>query len=177
MSKERKPAPEKFTIEDVVASAKEATLLAGGHQPTIVVEGSQQHAILTIEQLADTHEGRVDQIAMAGWLVGSASSIGVLEQVFLVTEAWVSHREEGKEPVLPPSADPQRKEVLIIASYNISEDKTDMRMLEMIRDKEDKLIDLIPHPVSMESGASVQAPLLMAFVQGYIIGLMEPPTV
>jgi hypothetical protein len=173
--KEQEPKPHHLTIEVLTEIASEAALSLGGHQPTIVVEGVDKTLVTKITELAESHEGRLFQMYSAGWIVAQSGQIGILEQVFLVTEAWLSLREPDHDPQLAPSEDSRRKEVLIISAYTINQDKVDIRIKEMIRDEDGTLSALQTIDFPNEEGMSYDAPLLTHFVLGYAMGLMETP--
>lgn len=175
MNKEREPRREKLTMESMTTMVKETALRSGGHAPTLFVEGSQETVIMIIEELEATHEGRLDQMRYAGWMTGSSGIAGTLEQVFYVSEAWLSKRDKDREITLPPSQDPNRKEVMIISMLNTNQAKVDVRLMEMIRDENDALIALQPYQVPETEGISFDVPLLHAFLEGYVFGLMQPP--
>ena len=167
MDQERVKIPQLIPFEEVVRIAKETVLRDGYHLPTLVVEGSREPAILQIAGLANTHEGRVVQLYSAGVELGLGGQLGRLRQVILVTEGWMSMGQDGQEPVLPPSLDPNRKEVLIIAGHNLTLDQTQMVLFGMVRNKRQKLIgltDLTRSNTGVQEGESL---LLQAFIQGY----------
>lgn len=167
---EHERQPENFTLEDVTQLAKEIALESGVHVPTLIVEGSGPSVIAQLPDMPDTHEGRLQLMHAAGFALGASSEVGELEQVFFISEAWVSVMRKGRPPVLPPSADPERKEVLIISNLKVEGHQTDMAIFEMVREDE-QLVALEPYEADHEAQAhTVEMPLLDAFVAGFSKG-------
>ncbi len=86
--------------------AVETTLRDGGHQPTIIADGSKQSVGFQLTKLGATHEERAGQMFMAGYLLAQSGRAGELKQTFLISEMWMSTGEPGKQPIVPPSRDP-----------------------------------------------------------------------
>lgn len=113
----RRPHP---TLESITQIAKRTLLRNGTHLPTVVVEGNKQSIGIYIDQFAPTHEERAYQLYLLGYALAQTKEVGVLQQVFLISEGWMSVAAEGKPPQSPPSQDLQRKEALIITQRTIS---------------------------------------------------------
>jgi hypothetical protein len=174
-NKERQPKPERLTLEYVAQMTKEHTLKEGQSKPTVIIEGSQNRLMISIE-MEDTFEGRSQQLFDVGWTAAQVGAIGTLEQVFLIAEGWISKLPEIKnEPFIRPSEHPNRAEVLIVSQYDLNSNTVAMNIQEILRDAEDNLIELKPFHIPEKEGATTKSPLLTAFLQGYITGLMQPP--
>jgi hypothetical protein len=172
MSPERRPErrPHRFTLEYVTQLAREVALEHGGHIPTLIVEGSRQPLIGQIPELPPTHEGRVDMMRTMGATLALSGQVGALRQVFFICEGWMSTAHEGEPPVVPPSQDPNRKEVLLISSLKVEGSQSGLVMFEMVRDTEGKLVELPQLPTPQDEGGSVDSPLLDAFAEGFRAG-------
>src|SRR4051794_8174664 len=79
-----------LTLEQVTQMAQKVILEQGGHHPTLIVEGHNQSLILQIQPIAPTAEGRAQQLFRIGYMLGQTGEIGVLQQAFFISEAWVS---------------------------------------------------------------------------------------
>jgi len=138
MNDERDNRPARMTLEEVARLAKASALEHGGHVAMVIAEGSNRSVVGQLPELAATHEGRARQMFGAGLALGQRGEVGNLEQVFFVTEGWMSGGE-GRLPQIPPSQDPNRKEVLVVSNFTVQERTTRMVILEMIRDRRDSL--------------------------------------
>ena len=177
MKREREQEPSHLSIEVVAEQAKERALATGGHEPTILAKGTLETIAIQPPELGATHEERHRQMFGIGFLVGDSHLLGKLQQVFLITEGWLSKAEKKKAPVYPPSQDPKRKEVLVVSEINVdkgSEPETNILLFEMVRDKEQNLKELKLFQELDEQG-DMSSPLLDAFVQGYVVGSLSLP--
>lgn len=173
MNPEREQPPSSVHFEEVVRIAKEVLLRDGYHIPTLIVEGTNDSLILQFDHMAQTHEARAQQLLVAGYAVGHDMSLVALRQVFFITEAWLSIRNEDGLPEIPPSADPNRIEVLAITGLDLTKQHTSMLLLEMVRNDQDKLVELreqMQASPGHEAGYSAESPLLDAFVTGFRAG-------
>ena len=103
----------------------------------------------------------------AGLALGTGGSMGELEQVFFIAEGWFSITRADRSPVLPPTADPDRKEVLFISNLKVKEHQASLVIFEMVREDE-ALVELKPLEAASESQThAVNAPLLDAFAAGF----------
>ncbi len=170
VNKENEQRPISLTLEDIARIAKEVGMEHGGHVAMIVAEGSRRSVVGQLPEFAGTHEGRARQMFAAGFTLAKSGEIGVLRQVFFVSEAWMSAAKEGKLPGVPPSQDPNRKEVLIITSLKLAGQQTGMVILEMVRDAQGRLADLRDFQRTEGGEERVESPLLSAFVQGFRAG-------
>ncbi len=167
MNHDREPQRGPLTIEQVAAIAKETILRDGYHIPMMLVDGSKNHVAIQITEVGDTFEERQRQMFQAGFALAQENVIGSLEQVFFVTEAWMSAGTQDKEPVYPPSQDPNRKEILFISCLNVLTRENEALTFEMIRDAEGKLVEL----TQLQRSTEAESPLLNAFVVGFAMGL------
>src|SRR5258706_13440624 len=119
MNKDRDRQPEPHTIEQVASIAKDNTLRDGYHVPMVLADGSINQAAIQIAEPGKTSEERQYQMFQAGFLLSQENSIGLLQQVFFVSEGWMSAGTTEQAPITPPSQDPNRKEILLVASLNV----------------------------------------------------------
>jgi hypothetical protein len=155
----------KIDLDTLAEQAREVLLRDGYHAAMLFVETSLQTLAIQISEIAETHEERLAQMFLAGFKLSRVAEIGILQQVFFITEAWLSIVEENK-PYIQPSKDPKRKEVLMITQMDVPENKIATRTLEMKRDKKGKLVQIIKRPPL--EGESAESPLLTAFVIGFL---------
>lgn len=156
-----------LTLKDVANTAKTVTLNAGGHSPTVISEGDLKTVIMPLEPLAPTHEGRFQQLFLLGVALAKSGDIGVLYQVFFISEAWMSIAADDAPPASQPSQDPNRKEVLIISHLRVYPRTTAMTLFEMKRDAQGTLVALEDFSDEADNRA-VHSPLLQAFAIGFL---------
>jgi hypothetical protein len=162
-----------LTLKEVTRTAKEAALQKGGHAPTIIAQGSAGSLVGTLEQFPQTHKAKVGQMFSAGFLLGQTGKVGRLEQVFFISEGWLSQPEPGQLPERPPSQDPNRLEVLLVTHREVAPQRNTMACLEMVRNPEGQLTALrdIRQPEWNERSGRLESPLLDAFVEGFQAGM------
>lgn len=139
----------------------------GHHAPTLIVDGSTRPVIVQIDGLASTFEGRVRQMFVAGQALARDGGAGRLRSVYFVTEAWLSHAQDGKLPDVPPSQDPQRREVLIVDEVEVKPRRTRVAIYEMLRDEQGTLREIRELNLPDDSSTSSDSPLLEAFLTGF----------
>lgn len=174
MGKEREPHSERFTLETVTAIAVENALRDGGVQPVLLIQGSKEGVGIQVQELAPTGEGRALQFFSIGFTIAGLRSIGNLEQVFFVSEAWMSAAQPDQPPTHPPSQDPNRIEVVIIFAHDVVKSESDAVMLEMIRNQRGDLTEL-RHLEKTQKGQGdrLESVLLDAFTEGFKLGNMK----
>ena len=171
------PKPEDnnpITLEEISRVAREMTLQQGGHAPLLVAQGDRQALMFPMTGMAETHEGRARQMFITGMLLAGSGEVGVLQQVFFITEGWLSVVEGGRLPDTLPSQDPQRKEVLTISNLDMATGQTRMTIMEMKRDDQGMLQALETPDWHTGFGETpAESPLLNAFVLGFFSSLLE----
>ena len=78
---------------------------------------------------------------------------------------------EGKLPEVMPSQDPDRKEVLIISGMQVEGSVKNLRLFEMIRSQEGKLVGLREAIPGKDEPDEADVPLLDAFINGFRTGV------
>ena len=170
MSKEQEQRPRELSLEEVICLAKEVTLRDGIHLPTVMAEVNAQTVVIQLVEFPDTHEGRAQQMFAAGFLLAQSGQMEQLQQVFFISEGWMSMAKEGKLPERPPSQDPNRKEILFISRLKIKSQETQLVVFEMLRDEEGRLTELEELQSAANEETQVESPLLVAFVAGFEAG-------
>ena len=157
-----------MTIE---AIAKEATLLLtqqGFHAPTILMDGVYEFGVIVLRGFPSDSDEKTQVMYQTGKRVFREHPIGILKQVFFVSEAWMGKRlsmdDSGKERYIRPSLDPDRIEVLTITCFNPSTGESTIKVLEVIRNSQEEIVELKKVEVGDGKG---QDYLLPAFVAGY----------
>ncbi len=167
VNQDRETQPTPLTLEQVASLAKEIILRDGYHIPTVIAEGPKRVVAIQFSEVGKTSEERQSQMFQAGFALAQTHTISDLQQVFHVSEGWMSTGKLGELPRTPPSQDPNRKEVLLVMHFNVATERTDSKIWEMIRDTTGTLIDL----KEFEPGADdAKSPLLSAFVLGFAHG-------
>lgn len=157
-----------ITFEEVISNAKEIMRRNGNHVPTLVIEGSYKLVVSQIQDMPATHGERVELLRFLGQIAAKSGSVRQLQQVFMVTEGWMSTANDTTPAMMRPSNDPNRKEGLIISCVQVRERKKFIRAFEVLRDENQMVVDL-EECISGENtgGKSVDLPLLEAFVSGF----------
>jgi len=157
----------RIDFEELTRFTKEVVLKDGGHIPMVIVEGSRQTIVGYIPPVLETHEERMQFMNTAGSYLANNREIGILQQVFFIGEGWVSLGRDGKPPKVSPSQDPNRKEVLIISSVEIENDRKNLKLFEMIRNQNGELVELQELQPDEGDRDIVEIPLLDAFIEGF----------
>ena len=166
MSPERDQNP--VTIEEIISNAKEIMLRDGKHVPVLIMEADNKLAAGQIPDMPPTHGERVELMRFLGQAAARSGRVDQLQQVFMVTEGWMSMTSEDKPANLRPSEDPARKEVLIISAVHIKERKKQIEVFEVLRDEGQQVVGFEEFlPDINKKDESVDIPLLEAFVQGF----------
>src|SRR6266498_3072551 len=159
MSPEREQ--EHITIEEIISNAKEIMLRDGQHLPTLIVEGSKNLVAGQIPDLPATHGERAELMRFLGQAAAKSGRVDQLQQVFRVSEGWMSEPSEDKSTEdIRPSQDPNRKEVLIISAIHMKERKKQMEIFEILRDSNERVVSLEKFlPDAMKKDEAVDVPL------------------
>ncbi len=177
MNYEQQPRPEgtPLTLEQVASLASEILLRDGYHIPTVIADGDRGAVAFQITRLGDTFQERQRQMFQAGFALARDKALDVLRQVFHICEAWLSVGQPGQKPHYPPSQDPNRKEVLMVARLHIGTAQTEVSVWEMLRDAAGKLTDVVEFQVQSSTGeVEAASPLLDAFAAGFALGATPP---
>lgn len=139
----------------------------GYHAPTLIIDGSIRPVIVQIDGLAPTFEGRAQQMFVAGQALARDGGAGQLRSVYFVSEAWLSQAQDGRLPDVPPSQDPQRKEVLIVNGVEVKSHRARVAIYEMMRDEQENLREIREINLPDDSSTSSESRLLEAFLTGF----------
>ncbi len=161
MSPEREQ--HQIDLDDIVSTAKEVMLKLGRHVPTLTIETSKKILVGQIPDMPATHGERVELMRFLGQAAAKSGRVDQLHQVFMAHEGWLSLSSEE----MRPSQDPNRKEVLIISAIQVKDRKKHVRVFEILRNKDEKVIDLEEFLPEASKDERTEAPLLDAFVQGF----------
>ncbi len=154
-------------FEEITRTAKELTIQNGQHMPLLIIEGSRNQIICQVQAIPDTHGMRMEMMRIFGQAAAKSGKVGRLEQVFFISEGWMSVASEGKLPDLSPSQDPLRKEVLIVSGQDLKEGKKSLKLFEMIRNQFQRVIELPELTPPQEKEEAIEIPLVDAFVEGF----------
>lgn len=172
MTPEQEQQPNPLTLEEVVRLAKEATLAYGQHVPTVIANGTRRTVAAQLMDFPDTHEDKMQLMFAAGYALGESGQMGILTEVFFISEGWWSQAEPDQPLAVRPSQDPKRKEVLLIFHHKVEGRETQGVVLEMIRNTDGKLNALRELATSFhDKETQVHSPLVAAFVAGFRMGM------
>jgi hypothetical protein len=150
--------------EQIIQFVKKAALEANGCEPTIFVKGSKDKIAIVLKEFGETSGHRERTMLNAGARLAYECSVGELESVILVSEAWMSWANKKGE-FIQPSLDPKRIETLIVNGLDAFTQEETILCFEMVRDPKGKLTDI--KQMSLPEGGSAKGILLPAFRKGY----------
>ena len=166
MSPERAQNP--ITLEEIISNAKEIMLRDGKHVPVLIIEADNKLVAGQIPDMPATHGERVELLRFLGQAAAKSGRVNQLQQVFMVSEGWMSVASEDQPAEIRPSQDPNKKEVLIISAMQMKERKKQMKVFEILRDSSEQVVGLEEFlPDEKKRDETVDIPLLDAFVQGF----------
>ena len=163
-------------LQKIAEQARELTVQDGYHAPTFIVEGKSGQAVVGTNGFPT--EDKHKQLYLLGEQIAAEENMGRLERVVLVSEAWVSIAEspndnpsvEEVEQTMNclPSQDPDRVEVLTVASFSPPSGKSTVIIYEMKRDINNNLTDVEAWDESKDTSTmNAQSPLLESFAAGF----------
>ena len=156
------------SFEEIISNAKEIMLRDGKHVPVLIMEASKNLVVGQIPDMPATHGERVELMRFLGQAAAKSGRVDQLQQVFMVSEGWMSMASEDKPAEIRPSQDPDRKEVLIISAMQMEERKKHLKVFEILRDSNEQVVGFEEFlPDEQKRDESVDIPLLEAFVQGF----------
>jgi hypothetical protein len=133
----------------------------GGMPPTLYVCGTRKHVSFPMPQ-SQNPIGRAEQMIHAAIQLAQSGTVGDIDLVVLVSDAWIS---PAREPFIIPSQDKNRCEVLLISALDGQTKEQKLLLYACIREQNGVLTDLKHLPVPAD--VKVEGPLLRAFLTGY----------
>ena len=155
------------SFEYLIQKAKEITLQDGNHVPVLIVEGSRGLAISQMRDVPDTHGERLDLMRSIGSGCGHERKARPTAPGLLHLRGLDERRNQGKPPDMRPSQDPNRKEVLIVSGLELQGQQKHLRIFEMIRNPQQRVVDLPELMPPHAQDGTIEIPLLDAFAQGF----------
>jgi hypothetical protein len=156
-----------ISFEEVISNAVEIMLRNGEHVPTLIMEAGNNLVIGQIPDMPATHGERMELMRFLGQVAAKSGRVEQLQQVFMVSEGWMSVASKDKPAEIQPSRDPERKEVLIISAMQMKERKKQLKVFEVLRDRHEQVVGLKEFLPEAKKDETVEIPLLEAFVQGF----------
>lgn len=156
------------TLEFVVSGAKETLLREGIHTPTLIVEGSSNLITGKLPDMPEKHGAKREYMRSLGQLTAKNGRVGELRQIFFVSEGWICATNEEASGNVLPSQDPNRKEVLIVCNMQIQENHKYLKMFEILRDNESRIVGFSGSITDSIQDVSFDTPLEDAFVSGFL---------
>jgi len=169
MTPERKEQEQDcLSFEEVILKAKETMLRDRELLPTMIIEGSNDLIVGKIPDMPATHGERMELMYFLGEAAAKSGRVDQLQQVFLLSEGWMSMASENKQAELRPSQDPDRREVLIISSFQVRRRQKQLKLFEILRSSNEQVVSLREiFPDEDKKDETVEIPLLEAFVRGF----------
>ena len=163
------PERERYHLgfEEIVSNAKDVILKDGKHVPILIVDGDQGLLISQLNELPATHHERAELMRFIGMTTAMSGKLKSLKQIFMVSEGWMSVAKKDGQPMVPPSQDPDRKEVLIVSGFELEGKRKYLKLFEILRYGENSGVDLQELFPDTNKNGPVEVPLLEAFVYGF----------
>jgi hypothetical protein len=166
MSPERNQGQTSF--EEVISKAKEMMLRDGAHDPILIIDGGGNLAFMQIPDLPESPKEKSWLLQSLGQMAAKNGIAYQLNQVFMVTEGWLSMPNKNDGTEIRPSRDPNRKEVLIISGAQVIEEKKFARIFEILRDRDQHVVELEEVLFKQQQAElTFKVPLLDAFIDGF----------
>lgn len=156
-----------MSFEEFIPLAAEMLLSTGKVIPAVIMETNGELVVGQMPDMPAIHSERAELMRFFGEEAAKSGRIEQLQQVFMVTEGWMSEGSGEESKDVRPSSDPDRKEVLVISAIQVKEQKKLLRILEIIRGNDKKVTGLREFLPDREEKGSVELPLLEAFVQAF----------
>jgi hypothetical protein len=151
-----------ITIPDyIITSAKHDMYRHGGITPTLIVCGTRKTVSFLMPEV-ENRNGRAEQLIRVATQLAHSRTVGDIDLVVLVTQAWAS---PAREPFIYPHKDKNRCEVLVISALDGQTKEQKLLLFACIREPNGVVTDLKPLPVP--ALVKVEGPLLRAFLTGY----------
>jgi len=148
-------------VKKIAKLAKAIFLRDGFHIPVLFIKGTEGRIAIGLQKFGDTSDERVQVMLKVGTWAACKASVGELELVILVNESWM-----GTNINVLPSNDPNRIEVLQIASLDTRTMEEGINAFKINRNPKGTVTDLeeLSFPDTMET----KGRLLPAFLKGYL---------
>lgn len=157
-----------MTTEAIMKSATEILIREGYHAPTILLDGTREAGVIVLTEFPSENTERIRLMYKMGQQAVHEHPVGVLRQVFLISESWMGTKQSlddiTKKGYVRPSLDPNRMEVLTVTCLNTATREHTIGIVEIIRNAQDEIVELKKVEVGDGKGEST---LLPAFVAGY----------
>jgi len=155
------------SFDEIVEISKKMVMRDGHHSPILIVDGTRNSLITQLSDIPETHSQRMQLMDVLGRQLAKDGKVGKLREVIFISEGWMSAAREGKLPSLRPSQDPNRKEVLIVSGLKVQEPTKLLRIFEMVRDGNQKVIRLDEIEPGKQKSGSIEVPLLEVFASAF----------
>jgi hypothetical protein len=133
----------------------------GGIIPTLHVCGTRKTISMIMPEV-ENRNGRAEQLIRIATELAHARTVGEVDLVVLVTQAWAS---PARLPFIIPSQDKNRCEVLVISALEAVTKVQTLLLFACIRAQNGVVTDL--KPLVVPAYLKVEGPLLRAFLTGY----------
>lgn len=160
-------------LESILKISEKTIMESNNHIPQLFLVGSQGKIMAILAELPENSEAKHKLLFMAGYKMGvdpkANEALGELQELFFVSEAWVSIIPKGQQSTVQPRNDPEKKEYLIVSIKNLKKNTDSLVMREIIRNKEGKVVKLENDKTSGE----VKSFIIDQFIAGFQAGQKE----
>lgn len=156
-------------LQSLLEIAEKTTIEHNGHMPQLCLVGDKGKIMALLPDLPQNSELKHKLLEFSGYKMSTdikaREQLGELQEIYFISEAWVSTLEKDEKMEVMPREDPKKKEVLMIAIKDIQNNIDKAIFREIIRNKEDKIVAL--NKGMDNKGVEVKSYILEAFLDGY----------
>jgi hypothetical protein len=158
-----------MTTDAVLDLAKRLLLELDEVRPMLIILGEKGATRIPLDGLPQEPEQKTKALLALGYAVARESRLGELQQLFFLSEAWMTTAPLGTPLKTMPIDDPKRREVLILAQRTRDPGTTMIQLFEINRSSEE--IELQRIKQVEDPRGSAESPTLDSFLYGYEQGL------
>ncbi len=157
----------KLNFDYITGIVKEEVLKNGYYNPSMIIEGTKGALFRSIPVFSDTPVESMQAMRVAGRQEAKSGEVGQIYQGFVMGKAWMNMPKDSESIKTLPSQNPNCKEVFVVSRLKIQGQVKNVKLFEMIRNDQGKLVDLQEFLPSMKAGEMAYVPLLEAFYEGF----------
>ena len=158
-----------MTTDAVLDLAKRLLLDLDEVRPMLILQGELATTRIPLDGLPQEPREKTKALLALGYAAARESRLGQLQQLFFLSEAWMTTAPLGTPLKTMPIDDPKRREVLILAQRTREPGTTAIQLFEINRGSEEIQLQRIKEVEG--PGGSAESPTLDSFLYGYEQGL------
>lgn len=157
---------QKITLDFITSLVKEEVLKHGYYKPTMIIEGTEGTVCLRIPVFSDTPAKSTQAMHVLGKGYAKSGEVGKMYQGFAMGKTLMSVHKDTELIKTLSSQGSNRKEVFVVSSLKIQGQVKSVKLFEIIRNDQGKLVDLQEFLPDIKEGEMPYIPFLEAFSEG-----------